>query len=102
MRWRGLFNRFHANFRIARNLALVLSLHRRKYLIIARAVAVVADGLATKLATQPVKVINRFNRIVDRAIAGLGNAVVDIPLRCRQNVNVLLGADVHRGDELRR
>ena len=69
--------------------------HRGQDLVIARAVAVIAHCLATKLPRQTIKRVNRFNRVVDGAVTGLGNAVVDVALRRCQYMHVLLGADVH-------
>src|SRR3712207_8416036 len=64
--------------------------------------SVVADGLAAEFAREAVELVHGFDRVGGRAVAGLRHAVVNVALRCGQDVYVLLGRHGHRRDEVDR
>src|SRR2546430_10374820 len=102
MTGRRLVEYFDRSLRIAGSLALLFRLHRGEDLIIARTVAIITDGFATQLTPETIQGIDRLDSVVDGTVTSLRNTVVNVSLRGRQHVDMLIGADVHRRDEDRK
>src|SRR5687768_7423846 len=96
-------DRFHDGFRISSDLTFwFFNFHRREHLIVTRSVPIVTNSLTPKLPAKAIQSVDRLNRVIDRAIARLRHAIIDVALSSREHMNVLLSAYVHRRDKMRR
>src|SRR5687768_8882342 len=94
-------DRFHDGFRIACNLTFwFFNFHRREHLIVTRSVPIVTNSLTPKLPAKAIQSVDRLNAVIDRAIARLRHAIIDVALSSREHMNVLLSAYVHRRDKM--